>query len=133
MNKNSKIESFKNVPLFAGLSRRELSALASAADEVELPEGRTLAREGRGGAEFVVLANGIADVEQGGERVNTLGPGDFFGEIALVTGGPRTATVTTRTPARLLVLSRPAFRSLLRTSPRIKRRILASAALRLAP
>jgi CRP/FNR family transcriptional regulator, cyclic AMP receptor protein len=132
MNKNSKTESLRNVPLFEGLSRRELSALASATDEVDLPEGRTLTLEGGVGTEFVVLADGIADVERAGERVNRLGPGDFFGEIALVTGGPRTATVTTRTPARLLVLSRPAFRSLLRTSPRIKRRILASAALRLA-
>jgi CRP-like cAMP-binding protein len=132
MNKNSKIELLGKVPLFASCSKRELAAIAAVADELDLPEGQTLAREGQRGKEFLVLADGIADVESGGEIVNRLGPGDFFGEISLVTGGPRTATVTTRSPAKLFILSAPAFRSLLHDAPRIRSRVLAAAALRLA-
>jgi CRP-like cAMP-binding protein len=132
MNKNSKIELLGKVPLFASCSKRELAAIAAVADELDLPEGQTLAREGQRGKEFLVLADGIADVESGGEVVNRLGPGDFFGEISLVTGGPRTATVTTRSPAKLFILSAPAFRSLLHDAPRIRSRVLAAAALRLA-
>jgi CRP/FNR family cyclic AMP-dependent transcriptional regulator len=132
MNKNPKIEQLRKIPLFAHCSKRELAGLAALVDELELPEGQTVAREGERGKEFLVLADGIADVESGGEIVNTLGPGDFFGEISLVTGGPRTATVTTRSPSTLFVFSGPAFRSLLHDAPGIKTRVLAAAALRLA-
>jgi len=132
MNNNSKIKALRAVPLFDQCSTRELAEIARTVDEIDLPEGRTLTQEGLTGKEFVVLAEGIADVESDGELVNTLGPGDFFGEISLVTGMPRTATVTTRSPARLLVLSAPAFRSLLGRAPRIRRRVVAAAALRLA-
>jgi len=132
MTRNSKIELLRRIPLFEDCSSKELAQLATTADEIDLPEGRTLTREGLAGKEFVVLAEGIADVESEGEVVNTLGPGDFFGEISLVTGQPRTATVTTRSPARLLVFTAPAFRSLLGRAPRIRRRVVAAAALRLA-
>lgn len=132
MNKNSKIELLRQVPLFSQCSTKELARLATTVDEIDLPAGRTLTREGLAGKEFVVLADGIADVESDGRVVNTLGPGDFFGEISLVTGAPRTATVTTRSPARLLVFTAPAFRSLLDRAPRIRRRVTAAAALRLA-
>lgn len=131
MAANAKIELLRRIPLFDHCSSKELSELAAAADEIDLPEGRTLTREGLAGKEFVVLAEGIADVESDGKLVNTLGPGDFFGEIALVTGMPRTATVTTRSPARLLVFTAPAFRSLLDRAPRVRRRVAAAAALRL--
>jgi CRP-like cAMP-binding protein len=132
MADNSKIELLRRIPLFESCSSRELGVLAATADEIDLPEGRTLTREGLTGREFVVLAEGIADVESGGELVNTLGPGDFFGEISLVTGQPRTATVTTRSPARLVVFTAPAFRALLARAPRIRRRVVAAAALRLS-
>lgn len=132
MSKNPKIEQLGKIPLFAHCSKRELAGLSALVDELELPEGKTVAREGERGKEFLVLADGIADVESGGEIVNQLGPGDFFGEISLVTGGPRTATVTTRSPSKLLIFSAPAFRSLLHDAPGIKSRVLAAAALRLA-
>jgi len=132
MKKNPKVEALRRVPLFEHCSGRELSKIAATVDEVDLPEGRTLTHEGLYGKEFVVLADGIADVEQDGEVVNRLGPGDFFGEISLVTGMPRTATVTTRSPARLLVLNAHAFRSLLAQAPLIRRRVVSAAALRLA-
>jgi CRP-like cAMP-binding protein len=132
MHKNPKIEQLRKVPLFAHCSKRELAGLAALVDELELPAGQTLARKGERGKEFLVLADGIADVESDGEIVNRLGPGDFFGEISLVTGEPRTATVTTRSPSRLLIFSAPAFRSLLHDAPGIRSRVLAAAALRLA-
>jgi CRP-like cAMP-binding protein len=132
MSRNPKVERLRKIPLFAHCSKRELAGLAGLVDELELPEGQTLAREGERGKEFLVLADGIADVASGGAVVNRLGPGDFFGEISLVTGEPRTATVTTRSPSRLLIFSAPAFRSLLHDAPGIRSRVLAAAARRLA-
>ena len=82
--------------------------------------------------EFFVLLDGTATVRRGGRKVNTLGPGDFFGEIALVSRSPRTATVTTTSPARLLVITDGRFRTLLEHSPRIQLRILEALADRLA-
>jgi len=131
MSRNPKVERLRRIPLFAHCSKRELAGLATLVDELELSEGQTLAREGERGNEFLVLADGIADVASGGEVVNRLGPGDFFGEISLVTGEPRTATVTTRSPSRLLIFSAPAFRSLLHDAPAIRSRVLAAAARRL--
>ena len=130
MSRNPKVERLGKIPLFAHCSKRELAGLAALVDELELPEGQTLAREGERGKEFLVLADGIADVASGGAVVNRLGPGDFFGEISLVTGEPRTATVTTRSPSRLLIFSAPAFRSLLHDAPGIRSRVLAAAARR---
>jgi CRP-like cAMP-binding protein len=132
MAKNPKVQALRQVPLFEHCSTRQLARIARTVDEVDLPEGRTLTQEGSTGKEFVVLAEGIADVESDGELVNTLGPGDYFGEISLVSGLPRTATVTTRSPARLLVFNAPAFRALIARAPLIRRRVVASAAFRLA-
>jgi CRP-like cAMP-binding protein len=132
MRADPKVQLLRGVPLFEHCSTRQLAEIASTVDQIDVPAGRAVAREGAQGHEFVVLADGIADVESRGEVVNKLGPGDFFGEIALVTGEPRTATVTTRTPARLLVFNAPAFRALLARAPRVRRRVVASAALRLA-
>ena len=129
---DAKTALLKQVPLFQQLSKRELAQVAALADEIDLPAGRTLTTEGANGREFVVLVDGIADVSQDGEVVNTLGPGDYLGEIALVTGEPRTATVTTRSPSRLLVMNAASFRSLLHDAPQLKKRVLATAALRAA-
>jgi CRP-like cAMP-binding protein len=100
------------VPLFAGCSREDLETVARLADEVDVPAGHALTREGASGREFVVLLDGAAVVERGGEALATLGPGDFLGEIALLMRAPRTATVTTTAPSRLLVLTDRAFREL---------------------
>jgi CRP-like cAMP-binding protein len=131
LRKNAKIELIKRVPLFQRCSGRELAAVAALADEIDLPAGRKLTSEGKTGKEFVVLVEGVADVTRKGKAVNKLGPGDFLGEIALVTGRPRTATVTTRTPTRLLVISAPAFRSLLRDMPAMQAKVLEAVAERL--
>jgi len=121
---NAKIELLSRVPLFQGLSKRQLAQVASLADEIELPPGRELTTEGATGTEFVVIIDGVADVTRNGELINKLGPGDFLGEIAVVTGWPRTATVTTRTPSRLLVMSSQALRSLLHRMPQVQAKVL---------
>jgi CRP-like cAMP-binding protein len=121
---NAKMELLSRVPLFQGLSRRQLEHVATLADEIDFPADRELTHEGASGKEFIVLVDGVADVTRNGELINRLGPGDFLGEISLVTGWPRTATVTTRTASRVLVLNAPGFRSLLHRMPRIQSKVL---------
>jgi CRP-like cAMP-binding protein len=131
--KNAKIRLLKSVPLFELCSKSELQAIAAVADELDLPEGRKLTREGTAGREFVVLVEGTAEVKRRGRKINTLGAGDFLGEIALITGAPRTATVTTTSPARLLVITAADFRRLLRRTPSIQGKVLVALARRLPP
>jgi len=129
--KNAKIELLKRVPLFYACSQRELGRIAALADELHLPEARSLTREGAGAFEFFVLVEGEADVIRGGRVVNELGPGDFIGEIALVTNKPRTATVRTRGPARILILTASGFRSLMHDVPSIQDKVLTALAARI--
>ncbi|MEO5577410.1 MAG: cyclic nucleotide-binding domain-containing protein [Gaiellaceae bacterium] len=131
---NSKIDLIKGVPLFSGASKAELAAIAAIADEVDLPAGKTLIQEGDSGREFFVLIAGAADVTQGGKKIGRMmGPGDFFGEIALISKAPRTATITTTSPVRALVITDRAFRQLLEHSPSIQIAVLTALAERLAP
>jgi CRP/FNR family cyclic AMP-dependent transcriptional regulator len=131
--KSNKIDLIRNVPLFSKLSASGLKEVASVADEIDLPEGKTLTKEGERGREFFVLLEGSADVRQKGARIRTLGEGDFLGEIALVTKLPRTATVTTTSPVRALVITDRAFSQLLRDSPQIGQGVLEALGERLAP
>jgi CRP/FNR family transcriptional regulator, cyclic AMP receptor protein len=130
---DGKTDLIKSVPLFAHCTRSELAEIAAIADELDIEEGKQLMTEGDRGREFYVLLDGTADVTQGGERINQLGPGDFFGEIALVWQSPRTATVTTTSPARALVITDRSFRGLLDHQPEIERKVLEALAARLAP
>jgi CRP/FNR family cyclic AMP-dependent transcriptional regulator len=130
---NSKTDLIKRVPLFASASRHELEEIASIADEIDLPEGRELITEGDTGREFFVLIEGTAEVARGGKKVATIGPGDFFGEIALISKTPRNATITTTSPVRALVITDRAFRHLLDHSPQIAVGVLTALAERLAP
>jgi CRP/FNR family transcriptional regulator, cyclic AMP receptor protein len=131
LRKNAKVDLISRVPLFAGCSKKELGDIASLADELVLPAGRKLAAEGATGHEFVVLVEGAAEVKRGGRVVNRLEAGDFLGEIALVTGRKRTATVTTIEPSRLLILTAGAFRTLLRNLPGLQLKVLDALAQRL--
>ena len=131
LRKNAKHDLLSRVPLFAACSKRELDSLARFADELDLPAGYDLTQEGARGAEFIVIADGAADVRRRGRKINTLGAGDFVGEIALVTGAPRTATVTTTEPSHVLVLTASAFRKLLREMPSIQLKVLDALARRL--
>src|SRR3954452_5160349 len=108
------------MPLFAQCSNKELAAIAAVADEINVPAGRELVREGSDARDFCVIMTGAADVTADGKTINTLGDGDFFGEIALIRGGRRTATVTTTAPTRLLELTDPAVGSLLRDLPALQ-------------
>jgi CRP-like cAMP-binding protein len=133
LGRNAKVDLIRKVPLFALCSRAEIAEVASIADEIDVPAGKELTREEDRGREFFVLLEGGADVRRKGRKLNTLGPGDFFGEIALVSRSPRTATVTTTADSRLLLITATAFRGLLEHSPRIQIRVLEALADRLAP
>lgn len=124
LRKNAKIELIKSVPLFSRCTRRELAAVADEADELVLAEGRTLSRQGAVGSEFVVIVEGAAEVRKNGRRINRLGAGDFLGEIALITGAPRTATVTTTSKTRVLVLNDRGFRRLTKDIPSLQASVL---------
>ncbi len=105
-SQNVKVEALKRAPLFEGLSKKELTTLAAASDDLEVEAGTVLCREGRIGHEFFVIVDGEADVTKGGKRVATRSGGDFVGEIALLSTTKRTATVTATTPLRCFVLTR---------------------------
>jgi CRP-like cAMP-binding protein len=92
-----------------------------------------MTKQGSRGREFFVLLEGNADVKKNGRRINTLGPGDFFGEIALVSDTPRTATVIATSPVRALVITDRSFKRLMTDSPEIQERVLSALAARLAP
>ena len=109
----------RSVPLFASLSKKGSQALAQKADEIDMPEGKQLAREGEFAYEFFVIADGTAEVTHDGEHVASLGPGDFFGEIGILASERRTADVVATSPMRLIVLTSRAFRDLKRESPSV--------------
>ena len=132
LHQNAKIELISHVPLFERCSKRELEAIASLADQVEREEGRVLVREGELGREFWVVVDGIAEVSRDGQTLAALGAGDFFGEIALVSNVPRTATVTAASALVGLVISSRDFWTLLDESPKTQRKILETVGDRLA-
>jgi CRP-like cAMP-binding protein len=123
---DTKADALARCPFFAGLSRRDLLALAKASEDMEVEEGKVLTREGQSGSEFFVIVDGEVSVTKNGQEIRTLGPGDFFGEIALLEDTPRTATVVAKTPLRFFVLTRRSFRSLLAHQPELERKVLAA-------
>ena len=133
LSHDQKSELIRQVPLFARCSRQDVKQIAQIADEIDLREGKEMTREGSPGREFFVLLEGTADVKKNGQKVNTLGAGDFFGEIALVSRAPRTATVVATSPIRALVITDRSFRRLLEDSPQVKTRVMEAMAHRLAP
>lgn len=111
------------VPLFTGCTDKELAFIATRVDEIDLPAGKVLCEKGKSGGDFFVLLSGEVEVDDGNHR-HTLGAGSYFGEIALIDNGPRTATVKTLTPARALVLGPPQFRDMLHGDAHIAEKIL---------
>ena len=108
------------VPLFAGMPSRFLKRIAGEMDEQRYMEGATIVRKGEPGDVFYVLVEGEARVtDENGKRLAQLIPGDFFGEISLMDGGPRTATVVSETPLTALALSRKDFISMLEAEPHV--------------
>jgi CRP/FNR family transcriptional regulator, cyclic AMP receptor protein len=132
LRKDAKLELLRQVPLFAGCSKKELGEISTLADELSFPAGTKLIEEGRQGHEFFLLVEGEVDVRAKGRKVNTLSDGAFFGEMALVSQRPRNATVTTSSPVRVLVVHEQAFRRLLHDSPSIQLKVLQTLADRAA-
>jgi CRP-like cAMP-binding protein len=116
----------ERVPLFAGLSQRDRERVARRADTVDIPAGRHLLHEGRLPHEFFVILDGEVEVTHDGEHLATLGPGDFFGEIALVEHGRRTASVVCSVPCTLAVMGSQGFDAVRRELPRVAERIEAA-------
>jgi CRP/FNR family cyclic AMP-dependent transcriptional regulator len=117
---DSKIELLSRVPLFSGLDQEELSHIAKLADEIDLPAGKQLLQQGDHPHEFFLIVAGSVRIDRDGAQINTLGPGDFLGEIALLDGGQRSATATAVTAVSLLILGRREFNSLLNEFPDIR-------------
>ena len=132
LRRDAKIELLMRVPLFAGCSKKELGEIALVADEIDVGPGKVLTREGDSGREFFVLVEGAAEVRRKGRKVRTMDAGDFFGEIALLSNRPRTATVTTTVPGSVLVVTDRAFRELMKKMPSIQLKVLTALADRLA-
>lgn len=118
-----KVDLIATVPLFQGLSRAELVEIAQLMDEIDVPAGHTLMRQGERGHQMFVVARGRVSVERNGEKINELGPGGAAGEMALISEGPRNATVTTMEPSVLFVVDHRGFHSLMDVSPTIRLRI----------
>jgi CRP-like cAMP-binding protein len=134
LTQTARSELLSAVPLFSRCSKRDLAAVAKVAHELVLPADHTLIHEdGRVAYSFFVLIEGQAEVRRQDELVARLGPGDFFGELALILQRPRTATVTLTAPSRLLSISAHNFRPLLIRAPEIQFKLLEALAERLAP
>jgi CRP/FNR family cyclic AMP-dependent transcriptional regulator len=113
----------KEVPFFSNLKKKELELIARQADEIDVTAGKVLAKQGDLGDEFFVIEEGTADVARDGERINTLGPGDFFGEMALLEEDRRNATVTAATPMALIVMTRASFRAIDKSMPHVHKTV----------
>jgi CRP/FNR family transcriptional regulator, cyclic AMP receptor protein len=127
----SALEQLARVPLFSACNRAELALIMSNSTPVRIPAGRTIAAEGAFGREFLVITVGTASVSIGGRLIVTLGPGDFLGEISLLDGGVRTATVTADTDVIAHVCNEREFRQLVENAPHLARRLLVGLARRL--
>jgi CRP-like cAMP-binding protein len=127
---DQKLELLKGVPLLAGLGKREIEEVGRLAEEVDVNADHVLMREGTSGSEFVVIVDGAVRIERNGATIRSLGPGDFLGEIALIDNGPRTATATTETASKLLVVGHREFHSLIDQFPTIRTCVLEALAAR---
>ena len=133
LHRNRKVELLKKVPLFAGCSKKELEQIAMVADELDFKSGKALIREGAPGREFFVLIDGTVEVTRQGKRIDTSGPGEFFGEMALLTDQPRNASVTTTSNVDALILTARSFRTLVEHNPLIALKVMRAVADRLPP
>jgi CRP/FNR family transcriptional regulator, cyclic AMP receptor protein len=133
LRKNAKIDLLRRVPLFSACSKSQLADIAMVSDEIDVPPGKVLIREGERGRQFFIVIEGNVSVSMKGRNVPIKGGTEFFGEIALLSNAPTTATVTTTSPVHALVVAGHRFKKLIETSPGIQLKILHSLAERLAP
>ena len=128
--KDQKLELIRGVPLFGGCRGRDLEEVGRLADTITVPAGKVVLIEGQTAHEFFVVVEGTIRVERSGKTLARLGPGDFVGEIALIDGGPRNATVIADTDATLLVLAHREFHALMQQFPSIQLTVLQALARR---
>lgn len=121
---DQKLELLRRVPLFSEMGEQELEEIARIAEEMDAPAGKALTHEGRHEGYFFIIVSGSVRIERAGQTINTIHDGDFLGEIALLDGGPRTATATTETPCQLIVMTHQRFEQLLDRSPSIRAAVL---------
>jgi CRP/FNR family cyclic AMP-dependent transcriptional regulator len=124
-------EMLGEVPLFSACSKKDLHLVAKRAEDVRVDAGKVLVSEGAAGAEFFVIIEGNASVTRHSQQVATLGPGDFFGDLALLDRAPRNATITATTPMELVVLGQREFSGLIDEVPGFAAKLLAGLARRL--
>jgi CRP-like cAMP-binding protein len=124
-------ERLAEIPLFQGLSKKELRHISGLATRLEEPAGKVLTKEGQQGYEFIIVLEGEVEVRQHGEVIAKRGAGDYFGEIALLDNRPRTATVVATTPVVIEVIERREFLGLVADNPEISQTIMATMAQRL--
>lgn len=124
LKSTDRIKKLAEVELFREFSSNELRKIDKRAKEVEVKAGRTLAKEGEPGREFMLIVEGRAHVERGGKTIAHLRGGDFFGELSLIDGEPRNASVIADTPMVLLVVTKQAFGELMRSAPTLQRKVL---------
>lgn len=118
------VDALGEVELFHGLMEPDLLRVVTLASQADVPAGHALTEQGAHDPRFVVLLDGRAQVEIDGEVVEELGPGDYFGEIALLDGGPRSGSVVAVTDVRILALEQMSFRPLLHDHPEIAEQLL---------
>ena len=123
---SQKIDLLKKVPLFSNLSQRHLGEIGKHADQVQVERDRVLVQQGKTGWEFIFIVEGKARVEKNGKVIRQLSGGDFFGEISLIDGEPRTSSVIAETDMTLLIVHKPSFDHLLEDIPGLQRKILIS-------
>jgi CRP-like cAMP-binding protein len=131
MRRDSKVEHLSRVRLFSALNKKELGLIGRVSDEVQVPTGKVLCREGETGHEFFLILDGQAEVDNAGHHVAELGPGQYFGELSLLTRAPRNATVTAKSDMDVLVLGQREFSAILEEVPALSHKLLAVMAERL--
>jgi CRP/FNR family cyclic AMP-dependent transcriptional regulator len=131
MARDAFIDHLAAVPLFSACSRKDLQLVAKRAEDVKVEAGKQLVTEGDTGTEFFVIIDGNATVARHGQKVAELGPGRFFGDLALLDRAPRNATITADTPMELVVLGQREFAGLIDDVPEFAHKLLAGLARRL--
>jgi CRP-like cAMP-binding protein len=128
VGRDTYLEHLATVPLFAACSKKDLQRIARASDEVEIPAGRTLMKQGDIGRECFILVEGKVKIERNGRKIASKGPGAYFGELSLLDKGPRTATVIAETPITVLVLGPREFSAVLDEVPQLSHKLLTALA-----
>lgn len=131
MRHDDKIDHLEKIPLFAGLSKKELRFLAQMSSETSVQDGSVLVKQGEIGQEAMIIESGSAEVRRDGRRIDSLGPGDFFGEMSLINHMPRNADVVATSDMNLLVMDSREFSSVLSEYPEVAVKILKTVVSRL--